>query len=424
MDTKSVIKRWGIIFSLVFAGEMIFSLPFHLPRFYRATYLPVFDISNTQLGDAVAIYGIIAILAYFPGGVLADRFSARKLMSFSLIATALGGFYLITIPGVTGLAIVYGFWGITTILLFWAGMIKATRDWGGHLSQGKAFGILEAGRGLIAAGAASLGVIILSVFLPESLSNIANSERISAFKSVILMYTLLTILAAILIWFLIPEVKKNSQQKQANYFTGVFEVLKSKAIWLQALIVVCAYFGYKAIDFYTLYGTDVLGMNEVEASWFVSGSAYIRVVAAIMAGLLADRFSGTRVVVFLFAALVLSYVMLGFISPQNQSLWLIYANLIITISAVYAMRGVYFTLMEETRVKNHLTGTAVGLISLIGFTPDAFFYSLAGRIIDANPGLVGFQNFFLSLGIFSFAGIIAILLVNSQKKKMTKISDK
>ena len=45
----------------------------------------------------------------------------------------------------------YGFWGFSTTFLFWAAMIKATRNWGGEQSQGKAFGFLEGGRGIIAA---------------------------------------------------------------------------------------------------------------------------------------------------------------------------------------------------------------------------------------------------------------------------------
>ncbi len=76
-----------VIFCLVMAGEMIFGLPFHVVRYFRPTFMDVFNMKNAELGDAMAIYGITAMLSYFPGGVLADRFSARKLMSISLLAT-------------------------------------------------------------------------------------------------------------------------------------------------------------------------------------------------------------------------------------------------------------------------------------------------------------------------------------------------
>ena len=53
--------------------------------------LEVFGFSNTQLGDLFAVYGITAMLCYFPGGAVADRYSARTLLATSLIATGLGG---------------------------------------------------------------------------------------------------------------------------------------------------------------------------------------------------------------------------------------------------------------------------------------------------------------------------------------------
>ena len=108
--TRSILlSRWLTIFSLVFAGEMIFSLPFHVARFFRPTMLEVFQLSNTELGDSIAMYGIMAMIAYFPGGALADRFSARKLMTISLFATGLGGIYFAQIPGKIGLFFLFGY---------------------------------------------------------------------------------------------------------------------------------------------------------------------------------------------------------------------------------------------------------------------------------------------------------------------------
>ena len=64
-QNTSNFSRWLVIFSLVFAGEMIFSLPFHVARFFRPTMLDVFQLTNTELGDSIAVYGIMAMLAYY-----------------------------------------------------------------------------------------------------------------------------------------------------------------------------------------------------------------------------------------------------------------------------------------------------------------------------------------------------------------------
>ena len=66
------------MFALVVAGEIVFGLPFHTARFFRPTLLEVFGFTNTQLGDLFAVYGITAMISYFPGGALADRFPARS----------------------------------------------------------------------------------------------------------------------------------------------------------------------------------------------------------------------------------------------------------------------------------------------------------------------------------------------------------
>jgi sugar phosphate permease len=406
--------KWLIIFCLVVAGETIFGLPFHVIRYFRPTLLEVFNLTNTQIGDAIAIYGVTAMICYFPSGVIADRFSARKLMTLSLVATALGGVAMVTIPNQFGLALIYGFWGITTILLFWSAMLRTTREWGGKQAQGRAFGFLDGGRGLVGAVAATGAVFFLASLLPSDMENISTNQRTQALKAVIWFYTLLTLGSAVLIWIFIPERKM--KKSKSNTFKGIAEVLKSRSAWLQATIVICAYCGYRGLDFYTMYGVDVLGMNEVSAARFMSIATYLRPVGAIAAGFLADRFTTKKVIVFTFMMLVLSYMVTLLVAPLQKFTVIIFANLIVTILVVYALRGVYFALFEETHVPKRLTGTTVGLVSLVGFTPDIFFNSVAGRFIDAAPGIAGYQNFYLFLIVFASVGIIATLLLNVKRK--------
>ncbi len=410
-------SRWIVIFCLVFAGEIIFSLPFHVARFFRPTLLDVFNLSNTSLGDVLAIYGITAMITYFPGGPLADRFSARKLLSISLAGTALGGIYFAQIPGKLGLSILFGFWGVSTILFFWAALIKATQEWGGEFAQGKAFGILDGGRGLIAAGAATFAVFLLKRLLNADPENSDMLQRTEALKMIIYFYTLLTFLSAILVWIFIPDTNQGSKSFSTDIFKGIKKVLSNKLVWLQAIIVVSSYCGYKGIDYYSLFSVEVLNMDEVSAASFVSNASYIRVVAAIGAGLLVDRFSASKVILYTFFILLICYIALTILNPIENGVNFILTNLILTFAAVYALRGIYFALLEETKVDRLYTGTAVGLISVIGYTPDVFFNSIAGRILDASPGMKGFHNFYLLLAGFSFIGLTSSLILISLKRR-------
>jgi len=401
---------------------MIYGLPFHTQRYFRATMLEAFDLTNTQLGDMFAAFGLTAMFSYLLGGSFADRYSARSLMALSLILTAIGGLYMSTFPSVLNMSMLYGYWGITTSFLFWAALIKATRDWGGDSSQGIAFGILDGGRGLAAAVFAAVAVGILAFYLPTEIALVTDDLRRSGLRSIILFYSLLTFLGAAIVWFLIPHTPGQTIQR-GNPFAGVPQVLRRPLIWAQAAVIICAYCGYKGLDNYSLYAVQVLNMNEIDAALLSTYGAYVRPVAAVIAGLIADRYNSAKSILVLFGVMILTYAVLSYATPDIVSTNVIYANIFVSYFAVFAIRGIYYALLEETNTPKHLTGASVAVIAFVGYTPEAFFGPVAGRILDANPGVVGHLNLFAFLGAVSVAGIavtLGLIWLNNRQKKTTK----
>jgi nitrate/nitrite transporter NarK len=400
-------KRMLHIVTLIVSGEMIFGLPFHTARFFRPTLLDAFGFTNTQLGDLFAVYGVTAMLAYFPGGALADRFSARGLLTTSLVSTAIGGVYMASYPNAVQMAILYGYWGVTTIFLFWGALIRATRDWGGDASQGIAFGILDGGRGLAAAMFAAFTVTVLAGYLPADATLSTDEERRAGFRTVILLYSAVTFGAAVLVWFFVPRPVQ-AVATRSNALAGMAIVLRRPIIWAQAAVIICAYCGYKGLDNYSLYAVQVLGMDEVEGARLATAGAYIRPIAAVAAGLIADRFDAARTLRWSFAILMLAYSGLAFALPETTGLIIIYVNLFISFFAVYALRGVYFALLGQTHTPKNITGAAVGMVSFLGYTPEIFFAPIAGRILDASPGAPGHLDYFRFLAIIAAIGIIVV----------------
>ncbi len=90
---------------------------------------------------------------------------------------------------------------------------------------------------------------------------------------------------------------------------------------------------------------------------------------------------------------------------------------------VFGLRGVYFALREETRIPNDRTGTAVGLISVVGYTPEIFFGPIAGRILDHSPGVTGHLNYFLLLTGISAVGVVIVLVLMPLLKNASKQPD-
>ena len=396
--------------ALIVAGEIVFGLPFHTARFFRPTLLEVFDFTNTQLGDLFAVYGITAMLSYFPGGALADRFPARSLLTASLFATGAGGLCMATIPTAMPMALLYGFWGVTTIFLFWGALIRATREWGGNSTQGLAFGVLEGGRGLVAALIASLALAVFRVVMPENVALASDEVRRAGMQSIILVYTAAAFLAGTLTWFTVP-VPEAATSRSRHPLRGMARVLRRPVIWAHAAVIVCAYCAYKGLDNYSLYAVQVLGMDEVRGAALATWGSWIRPVAAIVAGLAADRYNAAQSIGVAFAVLAVSWAVLGIASPDPAAMNPVYLNLAVTFFAVFALRGIYFALLEENRTPPYLTGAAVGLVSLVGYTPEIFFAPITGRILDANPGLVGFQHYFLFLAGIMALGILVVMVL-------------
>ena len=75
----------------------------------------------------------------------------------------------------------------------------------------------------------------------------------------------------------------------------------------------------------------------------------------------------------------------------------------------YALRGLYFAIIEETKTPLQLTGTLVGIISVVGFTPDIFMSLFVGYMLGENPSIVEYQNLFSYFTIIPIIGLLATI---------------
>jgi nitrate/nitrite transporter NarK len=411
MPSQSTARRALIMAALIAAGEIVFILPFVVARIFRPTVLDVFGLTNLQLGTAFSVYGIVAMAGYFLGGPLADRYPARRLITAALLATAGGGAVFAGIPPLPVLKWLYAFWGFTTILLFWAALIRATREWGGPDAQGRAFGLLDGGRGLLAALMASVMVAVFASLLPEDAATATLAQRTEALQQIIWIFTGLTLAVALLAWSSIPESRTKATPDHSLRITldGLRRVIGMPAVWLQAAIVVCAYVGYKGTDDFSLYARDAFGYDDVEAARLGTISFWVRPLAAVGAGLLGDRIDCSRAIAVSFAVVIAGSlaIALGFLQPGVH--WLLVLIIATTSAGIYALRANYFALFGEARVPLAFTGSAVGLVSIIGFTPDVFMGPLMGWLLDRSPGAPGHHHVFGMLTLFSVAGLVATL---------------
>ena len=392
-------RKWLYMASLILAGDSIYLLPY-MRKSFQTSMAEVFDVTFTQLGVMNAMFGALAFGAYFAGGWLSDRVATRTLLSVSLFATGLGGFYMATIPPYPMLLALHAFWGVTSILTFWAALIKAARLWGGRDDQGKTFGILDGGRGLVGAVMLSLAAWVFSRYALVADGLIA----------VIVLYSTASVIAGFFVLAFVPADSAHGSLTgtgNARLPTGQLRlVMAMPAVWLQALIILVAYWLYIGTFEFATFGEKAFAQDKVFGAQLGAFREWLRPLSAIAAGFLADRIRPTRAVGLAFLIAGGGYLALATMPGEADWLWLLWIQVAAVAIAVFALRGIYYALLEESRVPMVVTGTAVGLVSMVGYTPDVFAYPLAGWFLDSFGAAEGYRLYFGVLGGAALAGLL------------------
>jgi len=400
---KSNIRRWLIMGVLSFSGGIIFALPF-LQEIYYIPLAEALELNNTQVGSLMSIFGATAMLSYFPGGWLADRVSPRKLITMSLLSTGVAGFYFSTFPSYEISLAIHAFWGVSITFLFWGAMIRVTRNWAPAEEQGRAFGILEAGRGL---GEVLPAMATLAVF-----AILGSGEQ--GLAMVVIQYSGVFILLGIVAWFVMEDRADRSDGADEKPKVGlqeVIQVLKMPVVWLIAIVILTGYSAYWGLFRYTPLATDVFALSVTIGATIAVGKMWFKVFIPLVSGYLGDRFGIAKSVAWLFLILFLNYIFIAFLPGKASLVPLMFASLALGSIAVYAMRGIYFALLEEGHIPMAVTATAAGVISAVGFTPDIFMPLLGGVLLDNYPGALGYRYFFLTTAAICLVGLVASMII-------------
>jgi len=378
-----------------------------LARVFRPTFLDVFNLTNLELGTLFTTYGIVAFLSYLYGGILADKYSPRNLLSLSLIFTSFGGAVMMTYPSYLVLQLLYAYWGFTTVFIFWAPMIKATTIIGGDKKQGKTFSFLDAGRGLVASSIGILGVIIFSLVIVNDISVANTEDKKEAFKYVIGVSSAIVFLIGIIVYYSLKI--DSSKGHRIGNLEEMKKLFKSKSIIYIGLIILCAYMGYKITDIYSLYASEVMMFDDIQSAKVGAYQQYLRPIVCIIIAFYTDKAGNINNIVYGFIIMLVGSILFasGVITSSLNSLFII--SLIIVATGTYAIRGLYFSILRDGKIPIILAGTAIGIVSIIGYSPDIFATPLYGYLLDKYPGIKGHQFVYLVLTLFSLIGIYVSL---------------
>lgn len=418
-DKRATFNKWMTVLIVAIAGGVITKLPY-LRETYMDPLQKATGASKGQLGLIMSAYGIVNFICYFPGGILADKFSAKTLIVVSCIGTGLAGLWYWTMPSFIWLMVIHAIFAITTVFTFWAAMVKAINRLGGPEEQGRLFGALEGGRGLIGTLTAFGSVAVFSLAIDD----------IGGMKNAILYYSILMFVAAILAMIFMEKdepVKADGPKVNPLNKTDFLMVAKMPRVWLAGALGVCNYSALIFHGYITAYLSEAYGLSaSVVANLSVIRTYFMMMVGAIVAGFISDRI-GSRIKFIQYAFIGMAIFATAYIVIPigPAAVPIIVVNFIIYGLCLYSIKALYFSTIDEVLVPKKLAGTASGIISLVTYAPEIFLYAVSGNMVDKYIGtatpLQGYINCFIAMAVLSVIGFICgTILLRLNKKAIAE----
>lgn len=409
---SKALQRWVVLIVVSLVGGMITKLPY-LKDSYFSTLQAATGTTKTQLGLLLTMYGLMNFICYFPGGMLADKISPKKLIVFSCFGTGAVGLWYATLPGYTSLLIIHALFGITTVFTFWASMVKITNNLGNEDEQGKLFGFLEGGRGLVGTLIALASVFVFSQFVDET----------KGLSGAIVFYSVMMIVGGILVILFVQDPKISEEDVSTVSLEDFKAVAKIPRVWLCGLIVACNYLAVMIFGYLTPYFTEVYSMSSSSAALLGVFRAYVMMmVGSLFGGLMASKMKSViRFMHYGFIGMTIfsfSYLLI----PVNRGMLpIVVVNFVLQGLFLLAVKALYFAPIDEIGISKKLAGTASGIISVVGYSPEIFGYTAAGSILDNNPGVTGYNILFIITGCLSIIGFVLVIILKLNNRKKTAV---
>ncbi len=402
---------------VIVAAGTIFPL-LYLRQNFELSILQSFDLTIRQLSNCYALMGLTFALTYLPSGWLADRLNPRLLILYALVITGLLGIWFASIPSYGNLLLIFSGWGISTGLTFWAAHIKIVSILAGGHYQGRFFGLLDGGRGLLEAILATVAIWIFSSYL----DNVSGASE-QALKRVIYMYCVAIAIAIGLVYCLLDTSKSGPHSKSSGKLLIELRlVFLRQDVWLAAICILCGYQLFWATYSFSAHLQENYSLTAVTVASITVAKLWMRPVGAISTGYIGDLFGRehTLGLAMLFATCSICAIAL---LPASTKTGVLVAVVLVAGLATYAVRGIYWSTLHNCAIPDRSKGLVIGLMSMVGYLPDIYLPLVNAAILEAYPGKLGYQIYFLGIAGCGLVGCISVIFLR-RVSKLTSVLPK
>ncbi len=405
---KENVARYMQFALVILAAGSIYPL-IYLKAQYQETILEVFNMTLTQMNWIYSILGMVFVIGYFPSGVLSDKFSAKNLLAVSLFGTSIAGFWFAQVPGYNSVIVIFAIWGFFSVFTFWSSHMKIVKMLSTSSEDGRFFGILDGGRGLVEAVLASLALAIFSGKLGASLEIIDKKE---ALVSVVYMYSVILLIMSVLIFIFVSDDKKMAKvedEKNEFRFSDLGKVFKNKYVYLHGIIIFSGYTLFWTNYYFGGHLQSNLGLTPVTVGSIMVAVLWMRPIGGVLGGFLADKIGKS---VTIASALVGGSLCLGVmvILPEALPVALISGLVIISGLFLYIIRGTYWSLLGQSKIDVAIMGTAIGAISFIGYLPDIILPQMNSFLWETFGNEDGYKAYFIVSMIIGLVGAVVAMI--------------
>lgn len=417
---RGLSKKWISFGTLMLGAGTIYKLGFMKDAFY-VPMQEFMGLSHTQIGIAMSIAGWISTFGFLAAILVVDRISKKIMIPASLLGICICGFFLSSFPSYPVFLLLYCLLAVFADMLYWPTMLKTVRLLGNEDEQGRMFGILEAGRGMMDTLVAFCALGIFS----------AIGSNAAGLRAAILFYSIVPGVIAIVAFFLLDNdkpvetAKAVSDGKPAKKDNTIKRALKNKNIWLVSFNVFFVYSVYCGLTYFIPFLEEAYALPAALVGVYGIINQYgLKMLGGPVGGFITDKVlhSATKYLRICFVIVAGALVIFACL-PHKELGIVISMAITLSISAfVFSMRAIFFAPMDEVKVPRDITGSAMSIGSFVGYLPGAFMYAVYGAILDNFEGMSGYRIVFIIMAVFAVVGFFLssyILRVIKNQKNET-----
>lgn len=408
-------NKWFRLCLLVLGAGTIFKLSSMKDVFYTPM-VNDWGLTNTQIGFGFTAYAIVQTIGLFTALYISDRFSKKLLLPIGLIGVGICGAYLTTLPSYMGFLIAFGCMAFFGEVVYWPALLKAVRLLGTKEEQGRMFGFLEAGRGVVDVIIAFGALFVFAFF----------GEGKSGMQAGLLYYTIVTISIGIITYFILDNKDQiqSDDNTDANkkIFSGIKHVLGSLNLWLASFVIFFVYAAYCGLTYFIPFLKDIYALPAVLVGAYGIINQYgLKMVGGPIGGILADKVAKSPLTYLKWTFLIACIAMLLFIQIPHENIGNVYLGMCATLgfgAIIFSQRAIFFAPMDEIGTPREFAGSAMTVGCIIGYMPSMFSYALYGSFLDNFEGIQGYNYVFYCQTTFLFLGFICATILNRRIKNL------